>query len=147
MFFNGSTLPNTDFEKAIVYRVNFTESDLTNANFEKAEMLRVNFTGANLYKADFAKAEAGRTIFDGATLVDNDFSYAALARADFRNAKISGTLNFTGSYLYQARFEGVDLSNAIGLKQWQIDMICGDESTKFPEGVTRPEKMECNGDG
>jgi len=143
VFFEGSSAKNANFEKAIVYRVNFKKTNLENAIFQKAEMLRVDFNGANLTSANFSKAEAGRSIFSNAMLGNNDFSNASLARADFRDSKISGPLNFAGSYFYQTRIEGVDLSNATGLKQWQIDMACGNDATKLPEGVNRPQSWSC----
>lgn len=144
VFFAGSSAKNANFEKAIVYRVNFKKTDLENAIFQKAEMLRVDFSGANLTSANFSKSEAGRSIFANAMLGNNDFSYASLARVDFRDAEISGPLNFLGAYLYQTRFEGVDLSGATGLKQWQIDMACGNDATKLPEGVNRPDSWACS---
>jgi uncharacterized protein YjbI with pentapeptide repeats len=144
VFFDGSSAKNANFEKAIVYRVNFKKTNLENAIFQKSEMLRVNFSGANLTSANFSKAEAGRSIFTNATLGNNDFSNASLARADFRESKIDGPLNFTGAYFYQTRIEGVDLSHATGLKQWQIDMACGDDATKLPESVNRPGSWSCS---
>ncbi len=146
VFFDGSSAKNANFEKAIVYRVNFKNANLENAVFHKAEMLRVNFSGANLTSANFSKAEAGRSIFAKAALGNNDFSNASLARADFRGSKINGPLNFTGAYFYQTRIEGVDLSHATGLKQWQIDMACGDDATKLPDGVNRPGSWSCTDD-
>lgn len=142
--FDGSSAKNANFEKAIVYRVSFKKTDLSKAVFQKSEMLRVNFSGANLTEANFSKSEAGRSIFTGATLGNNDFSYATLARADFRGAIINGPLEFDSAYFYQIRIEGVDLSQATGLKQWQIDMACGDDATKLPQGVNRPVSWACN---
>ncbi|MCP4073003.1 MAG: pentapeptide repeat-containing protein [Hyphomicrobiales bacterium] len=144
VFFDGSSAKNANFEKAIVYRVNFKKTDLTNAIFQKSEMLRVNFSGANLTEANFSKSQAGRSIFTGAILGNNDFSYASMARADFRGAKISGPLEFSGTFFFQIRIEGVDLSQATGLKQWQIDMACGDDATILPQDVNRPESWACD---
>ena len=71
------------------------------------------------------------------------FSYSNLARADFRGALFDTPLDFTGAYLYRTHLEGVDLSAATGIEQWQIDLACGDSSTKLPPGVTAPPAWGC----
>jgi uncharacterized protein YjbI with pentapeptide repeats len=141
--FDGSSAKGAVFEKAIVYRVSFKKTDLSQAIFHKSEMLRVNFSKANLTGVDFSKSEAGRTIFHDAKMGNNDFSFANLARADFRKAKLNGPLEFEGAYFYQTRIEGTDLTGATGLKQWQIDMACGDEKTVLPEGLNKPDDWKC----
>ncbi len=141
-----SHAPDANFEKALGYRTSFVNADLSNANFLKSEMQRANFTGANLTNANFEKSELGRVNFSDADLNGTDFRYSNLARADFRTAKFETPIDFTGTYLYQTRFEGVDLSKAIGIQQWQIDLACGNDSTKLPSGITAPASWPCAAD-
>jgi hypothetical protein len=140
---DNSKAAKSNFEKALGYRTSFVEADLTQANFSKSEMHRANFTDANLEDADFEKSELGRVDFSGANISGVNFSYSNLARADFRTAKFDSAIELTGSYLYLTRLEGVDLSMTSGLAQWQIDMSCGDDSTKLPDGLEPSHDWPC----
>lgn len=140
---DASKAAGANFEKAIGFRTSFVGTDLTSARFAKSEMQRADFTGAALANVDFEKSELGRAIFTGADINGTNFAYANVARADFRNARFDTPINFTGAYFFLTRIEGVDLSQAIGLQQWQIDMSCGDPSTKLPEGIKLPEGWPC----
>lgn len=141
--FDNSSAKKANFEKAAAYRVSFKKTVLTEAIFRKSEIQRVDFSGAQLTGADFSKSEAGRTRFDETQMGNNDFTHANIARADFRNAKISGPLIFKGAYFYLTRFEGVDLSMSTGIQQWQLDMACGDDETKIPDGLAKPAAWPC----
>ncbi len=142
--FDGSSAKGANFEKAHAFRVSFKNTNLEKANFRKSEMQRVNFSNSNLLGVNFSESEAGRARFDDATMGDNDFSFANVARADFRKAKLTGPINFEGAYLYRTRFEGVDLTNITGFKQWQFDVSCGDDMTKLPVGITKPQSWPCS---
>lgn len=135
--------PEARFEKALGYRTSFAGANLANANFNKAEMHRANFSDAILTNADFDKSELGRVDFSGADINNARFRYANLSRADFRSAKFDTAIDFTGAYFYLTRFEGVDLSNAVGMTQWQVEMACGDDSTKLPADLKRPSNWPC----
>ncbi len=100
-------------------------------------MQRSNFTGAVLVNVDFTKAELGRADFTDADITGTKFSLANLARADFTKAKFTGPIDFANSFFFLTRIEGIDLSAASGLAQWQVDMSCGDDKTKLPGGLTR----------
>lgn len=141
---DDSAAQNTIFEKALGYRTSFVNTNLTNANFSKSEMHRADFTDAILTDADFEKSELGRVNFSGADINGTNFPYANLSRADFRNAEFDTSIDFTGAFLYLTRFEGVDLSKAVGLAQWQVDMICGDANTKLPEGISPGPEWPCD---
>jgi uncharacterized protein YjbI with pentapeptide repeats len=140
---DNSQAQGANFEKALGYRTSFVEADLSGANFVKSEMQRADFTGAILTDASFEKSELGRVNFSNADINGTSFRFANLARADFRSAKFETSIDFTGAFLYQTRFEGVDLSKAQGLSQWQVDMTCGDASTKLPDSVTVPADWPC----
>ena len=144
--FDEASAKGTIFEAAHGYRASFRKSNLTNAIFHKSEFMRVDFSGSVLTGADFSKSDVGRARFDDAILGNSNFAFANVARADFRNAILTGPITFNGAYLFQTRLEGVDLSNSVGLLQWQIDMACGDNSTRLPAGISKPKSWPCGSD-
>ena len=142
----GAVADAANFTKAEGYRTNFSGISAKGASFRSAELQRADFKGANLTGGNFDKAELGRAHFEGAVLADNSFSFANLARADFRQAEIGGALNFTGAYMFLTRIDGADLSAATGLQQAQIDLTCGDASTKLPSGLKPAPNWPCDHD-
>jgi len=141
--FDQASAREAIFDRAIGYRASFQYVDLSDAVFRKSELTRVNFTGSTLTGADFLKSDAGRITLDRALMGNNDFSYSNIARADFRKAVIKGVIVVTGAFSFQARFEGVDLTNFQGLQQRQVDMACGNDATVLPEGLHRPARWSC----
>lgn len=142
----GSNAKGAKFDRIEAYRTNFSGMDAQGAVFAGAEMQRSNFKDANLTDVDFTKSELGRAQFDGATITGTKFPLANLARADFRTAKFTGPIDFNGAFFFLARLEGVDLSAATGLAQWQIDMACGDDKTVLPAGLQAPASWPCKFD-
>jgi uncharacterized protein YjbI with pentapeptide repeats len=139
----GASADQTIFDRVEGYRTNFSGSSARSASFQSAELQRADFTKASLTGANFQKAELGRAKFTGAVLGDNRFAFANIARANFSQAEIGGPLDFTGAYLYLTRIEGTDLSSATGLDQSQINLACGDGSTKLPRGLSAPTTWPC----
>lgn len=140
---DSSKAAGANFEKAIGFRTSFAGTDLTAARFAKSEMQRAEFNGAALANVDFEKSELGRADFSEADINGTNFSYSNLARADFRTARFETPIDFTSAFFFLTRIEGVDLSQAKGLVQWQIDMACGDDDTKLPDGLTMPSTWPC----
>ena len=60
-------------------------------------------------------------------------------------AKFEGPIDLSGAFLFLAHVEGLDLSQATGLQQWQIDQACGDAETKLPAGLKTPADWACTG--
>lgn len=141
--FSGADLSGAVLQKVEGYRSDFSDITAKKTVFTMAEMQRANFTGADLIGADFTKAELARVIFGKAELGNSQFAMANLARATFKNAKMSGPVDFASAFLFLTRFEGVDLSQATGLKQDQLDLSCGDASTKLPAGLNAPAGWPC----
>ena len=138
-----SDLTGSDFDKAEGYRSDFTAVKASGASFVAAELQRGNFSSADLRNADFTKAELGRAIFYRATFDKTQFAMANLSRALFHNASFAGPVDFSEAFMFLTRIEGVDLSRATGLKQDQIALSCGDETTKLPQGLTVPSNWPC----
>jgi uncharacterized protein YjbI with pentapeptide repeats len=135
-----------DFTRMQSYRANFAGMSAQGASFASAEGQRADFSGANLTGADFSKAELGRAIFRDATITGTRFPYANLSRADFQGAIFEGPIDFTMAFMFLTRVEGVDLSLATGLQQWQVDMTCGDAETQLPQGLSTPTTWPCSFD-
>ncbi len=139
----GSRLDKANLSRIEGYRTVFSQISAAGASFASAELERAEFSGANLTGADFDKAELGRANFVGATITGARFTEANLARADFTTAKFEGPIDFSGAFLLLTRFDGLDLSQAAGLQQWQIDQACGDQKTKLPSGLKAPADWPC----
>lgn len=139
----GSSAKGTRFDRIEAYRTDFSRMDAQGAVFASAEMQRSNFKDANLVNVDFTKAELGRAQFHDADISGSRFSFANLARADFRSATVAAPIDFDRAYFFLTRIEGVDLSSATGLSQWQLNMACGDLRTGLPYGLTRPVNWPC----
>ena len=137
----GSDAKGAKFDRIEAYRTDFSGIDAQGATFTGAEMQRSNFSGANLVNVDFTKAELGRADFKDADITGSKFALANLARADLSAAKFAGPIDFTDSFFFLTRIDGLDLSAATGLAQWQIDMSCGTAETKLPAGLTAPLQL------
>ena len=142
----GADAKGAKFDRIEAYRTDFSGIDAQGAVFNSAEMQRSNFTGANLVNVDFRKAELGRAEFLDAELTGSSFTLANLARADLSKAKFTGPIDFADSFFFLTRIDGLDLSAATGLAQWQIDMSCGDAATKLPAGLKAAASWPCDFD-
>ena len=142
-YLDGSQAEGANFDTVMGYRTSFVGINLRQATFVKAEMTRADFTNADLTDVNFEKADLGRAIFTGASLTGANFPFANLSRVDFRSSNFTGPIDFTGAYLFQTRIEGVDLGQAKGLEQWQIDLSCGDDKTRLPAGLDASANWPC----
>ncbi len=139
----GSKAEKANFTRIEGYRTAFSQVSARGASFASAELQRADFTQADLSGADFQKAELGRAIFTGATITDSKFPMANLSRAQFKDVKFEGGLDFTGAFMFLTHIEGMDLSQATGLDQSQVDQACGDADTKLPSGLKAPASWPC----
>lgn len=164
--FSRSKLTAADLTKAAIIRTSFVKADLTRAvlakaegyrsdfagvvakdtNFGMAEMQRANFTDADLMGANFTKAELGRAVFNKSEMGSTQFAKANLARASFKNVSMKGPVDFADAFLFLTRFEGVDLSQATGIRQEQLALACGNSKTLLPQGLTAPQEWPCEED-
>ena len=138
----GADLTGADLTKVQGARSDFREANLSGAILVKAEMSRADLSGADLTNANLSKSELERTILTNATLRGANLQFADLARTDFRGADLSGA-DLRGAYSLLTRLQGTDLSQTLGLTQDQLEIACGDEDTRLPEGLQRPESWPC----
>ena len=143
--FKEADLSGANFEKSLSSRADFQSAVMKGTRLVKAEFLRVSFDGADLSGADLSDGEFSRNSFSKANLSNANLAGAMLQRGNFREATLAGA-SFKRTYIYWARFEGVDLSKVTDLTQAQIDMACGDAQTKLPAGLTAPAQWPCGDD-
>jgi uncharacterized protein YjbI with pentapeptide repeats len=139
----GAKAEKANFARIEAYRSSFAKITANGASFAGAELQRADFSGADLTGANFEKAEAGRVLFKGATLTGARFALANLSRANLSGATFEGPLDFDQAFMFLTHIEGLDLSAAKGLQQGQIDLACGDNDTKLPDGLTIPAGWPC----
>ncbi|MGE5405382.1 MAG: pentapeptide repeat-containing protein [Candidatus Saccharibacteria bacterium] len=84
--------------------------------------------GANLMGADLRKADLRGANLRGAYLI----------AADLRGTDLGGT-DFIGADFRDTDIRGADLSHSIYLTQSQINSAKGDQQTKVPSSIHRPE--------
>jgi len=142
----GSHAEGAKFDRIEAYRTNFSGINAKGATFSSAEMQRSNFANAVLVGVNFTKADLARADFTGADISGAKFAFANLARADLTGAQFSAPLDFATAFLFLTRIEGLDLSAATGLAQWQIDVSCGDANTKLPAGLKPSSAWPCEFD-
>jgi hypothetical protein len=113
-------------------------ADLTDANFEGADLIRVGLTSTNLTEARLAGADLTDADLNRADLTDAIVGGSDLTRADLSESDLTRA-TFYGSDLTDANFEGADLTD-VGLTQDQLNVTDGDETTKLPAELHRPEQ-------
>ena len=59
-----------------------------------------------------------------------------------RETDLSGA-DHRGAYLYPTRISGADLSAVKGLTDTQLQIACGDATTKLPSGLKAPSRWPC----
>lgn len=130
-------LSGAQFKEGFFQFANFYQSDLTGTLWDGA-----NLAGSTLQETKLANASFVFTNLSGARLEGTDatganFRNAWLNWAWFANAKLDGA-DFTGAKMRGAQLYNTDLSKVIGLTQRQIDLACGDSTTKTPPGIRVP---------
>jgi uncharacterized protein YjbI with pentapeptide repeats len=140
--FAGATLDKANMDAIELFRADFSGASLAGANLSRASMPRTMFDNANLAGADLQKSDMIRSSFNGADLRGVNMTFAILARSSFDGAQLEGS-DWTNTYLYRTRLQGVDLSGVTGLTDGQVALACGDDDTRLPEGLSRPERWPC----
>ncbi|WP_308301387.1 pentapeptide repeat-containing protein [Frankia sp. Mgl5] len=139
----GADLTRTWLEEADLTETRLVNANLTDARLVKADLTRAQLDGADLTRTWLDGADLTRTRLAGADLTSIGASDAWLEGAHLVGARLVGA-DFTGAWLVEvnlveARLDGADLAGAVGLSQKQVDEARGDEETRLPEGLVRPE--------
>lgn len=109
---NGQAdLSESDFARAHLHDVSFTQGNLTEANFERANLGSVRFQNANLTNADFDDARIENLTATGTNFSRSDFSDVFINRGEFTNSNFQQA-HFSEAEILNSSFTGSDLSNA-----------------------------------
>ena len=101
----------------------------------------VNLSGAALGLIRLDRADLSGLDFNGAQLFKVSLRDADLRRANLRAAVFMES-NLRGADLAEADLCGAELDGARGLDQGQIDLAIGDEDTKLPSRLQRPQHWD-----
>src|SRR5215207_3368736 len=129
----GADLLVADFRKANLQGGHLREANLQGAylqgaNLRDADLQGVNLRGANVQGANLQRADLREADLQGDFLREAD-----LRVVDFRKA------NLQGADLQGANLQVTDLEETTGLIQEDIEHAIGNERTKLPEGLRRPD--------
>ena len=124
----GSTLSALQRIKA--GDINCPNCDLSGTDLTNQCVKNGNLSGAKFDGATAASMCMSQANFTGASFRGTDLTGANLA-----NSNLSGA-DLTGAILSITSIKGTNLATATGLTQAQVDMACGDASTRLPPGLT-----------
>ena len=165
---SGAILDEANLLRAVLVRADLREAILDNANLQQAHLTRAKLQRAHLVEAKLPLAHLvganlqGATLLEaalqgvylkdanleearltGADLRESDLSQANLRRADLTGTKLQNTsldyAKMQEAVIARAELQGVDLSGADGLTSQQLVEAKGDEYTKLPPDVERPD--------
>lgn len=99
------------------------------ALFQATKLSDANLAGTRLTGATFLQSD-----MSGASLVNATLNDSSLDQTDLSNADLSGTS------LYGATLNDVILTGV------QLDKVCSDETTQWPEGIVPPQPKSPTGE-
>lgn len=140
----GSNAEGANFEGVVASRTDFSNGNYKNASFLKAEIARSNFSNSNLENANMSKADFSRVNFFNSNLKGVSLDFTNISRTNLTGILIDEKFSLEGAYMFLTRIEGLDLSASKTLKQWQINMACGNEKTILPEGISASDTWPCD---
>lgn len=127
-------LSRTDLRRARLAGAHLERVNLWTSRLEGADLRGARLQGAVLSNANLGPFEPGNPRYR----MGADLSKADLTGADFRGADLSRAI-LTEADLTGADLEGVNLTGALSLTQDQVDAAVGNELTRLPAGLRRPE--------
>ncbi|NBD33508.1 MAG: hypothetical protein GVY17_11205 [Cyanobacteria bacterium] len=144
----NTDLTNANFKRAFFWKVNFEKSILEKANLKGAMLRDANLKGAILFNSNFERANLKAANLEGVDLRIVKLKGTVLTKSILKDSLLNKA-NLEGAFLInsnlekanleKANLEGADLSEAINLKQEQIEQAKGDEMTKIPDYLKMPE--------
>jgi uncharacterized protein YjbI with pentapeptide repeats len=130
---SGADLRGANLREANLRRGKLSGVDLRGADLWRATLVEADLFGAKLSGADLSEVGLDKAILVGADLVGSRLHSAILSGASLSFA------NLSGAELIGTDLSGADLRLTDGLTQDQLNWALGDEDTKLPEGLNRPE--------
>ncbi|MCW5696678.1 MAG: pentapeptide repeat-containing protein [Bauldia sp.] len=104
-----AALPPVEEDPLVVRARDCPGCDLSGASLRRADLRGANLAGANLEGASLHAADLTGANLAGANLGNANLNRAILTRANLSGAVLSGAM------AYQARFDGADLSDVMGV--------------------------------
>jgi uncharacterized protein YjbI with pentapeptide repeats len=136
-------LKETNLEGTILSRADLHLADLRLTDLRKADLAGANLQGAYLKGANLEEANLTAAILELANLHDANLQAANLRLAQLKGAKL------TNANLHGANLQGADLTDTArtffgepNLSSDQIKSAHGDEKTKLPPGIVRPDSWK-----
>lgn len=120
-----------------LFQADLTYKDANGINLGSARLRQANLSLATYDDVVFSKSNMSVSNLFGAR-----FNRCSFKDADLTNAVAVGTYfgssDMTGAKLSGVNLSGADLSIVRGLTQKQLNVACGDASTRLPKGRTVP---------
>ena len=132
----GADLSDSNLKGANLSNADLSDANIVDANLSGANLAEANLSGAELESAKLPRANLSNTNLAGVNL-----EYSNLESANLEGANLDGA-NLGEANLKNASLVGADLSETHFLQQEQIDKAKGDEKTKLPKDITRPESWD-----
>jgi Pentapeptide repeats (8 copies) len=114
------------------------EANLAGVFLWEAHAPWINADSANFEQAILRFANLAHSLFINANFTNANLTHANLERSNLTRA------NLAGAKLESTNLAGANLTGALGLRQGQIDVADGDQSTRLPDGFTRPVHWPTN---
>jgi uncharacterized protein YjbI with pentapeptide repeats len=127
-------VPGRAADPAAVAKIHGGIVDCVGCNLAGADLTNTCVKDHDLHSADFTGANATLMCMSFANFTGVSFRDAELSGANLAGAKLDGA-DLTGAGTSITSFLGTDLTHVKGLTQKQLDVACGDRTTKLPPGL------------
>ena len=127
-------LPAAAADPAAVAMIHGGIVDCVGCNLAGADLTNTCVKDHDLHGADFTGANATLMCMSFANFTGVSFRGAELSGANLAGARMDGA-DLTGAGTSITSFLGTDLTHVKGLTQKQLDVACGDATTKLPPGL------------
>ena len=129
-----SNFPAHAADPAAVAKIHGGIVDCVGCNLSGADLTNTCVKEHDLHDADFDGANATLMCMSFANFTNASFRGTELSGANLAGAKMDGA-DLTGAKTSITSFLGTDLTKVKGLTQAQLNVACGDTSTKLPPGL------------
>jgi hypothetical protein len=121
-------------DSAAVAKIHGGIVDCVGCNLAGADLANTCVKDHDLHGADFTGADATLMCMSFANFTGVSFRDTELSGANLAGAILDGA-DLTGAKTSITSFLGTDLRHVKGLTQRQLDIACGDATTKLPPGL------------
>jgi uncharacterized protein YjbI with pentapeptide repeats len=132
-FLTFLAVPSEAADQAAVAKIHGGIVDCVGCDLRGADLTNTCVKEHDLHGANFAGANATLMCMSFANFTNVNFRNAELSGANLAGAKMDGS-DLTGAKTSITSFLGTDLTKVKGLTQKQLDVACGDTTTKVPAG-------------